>query len=191
MRFDTGFSFVDWPHLNRKQQKNPTNFLSQWRNTSGFLHRIQACLAHIADERSPNPTDGCSTSVKKARPRGMWFTVRRAHKVNRRIYLNERPNAVWHADGYDKLQPYGFAIQGCIDGWSRKVLWLLGTCSNNYPDNIASYFFDTVKKLRISSYSQPFKKKYLIKPSLLFPSLELSSILTLNLPQSLNSSDDD
>ena len=30
--------------------------------------------------------------------------------------LYQRPNEVWHCDGYDKLKPYGFAIQGCIDG---------------------------------------------------------------------------
>ena len=39
-----------------------------------------------------------------------------------------------------------FAIHGCIDGWSRKVLCLLVTRSNSYPDNIASYFLETVEK---------------------------------------------
>ena len=24
-------------------------------------------------------------------------------------------NFIWHADGYDKLKSYGFAIHGCID----------------------------------------------------------------------------
>ena len=27
-------------------------------------------------------------------------------------------------DGNDKLKPYGISIHGCIDGYSRKVLWL-------------------------------------------------------------------
>jgi hypothetical protein len=51
--------------------------------------------------------------------------MRKQHKLKRRVYQNPGPNAVWHADGYDKLKPYDFAIHGCIDGWSRKVLWLL------------------------------------------------------------------
>ena len=51
-----------------------------------------------------------------------------------------------HADGYDKLKPYGFPVHGCIDGWSRKVLWLHVTRSNNYPDNIASYFLEAIQK---------------------------------------------
>ena len=74
------------------------------------------------------------------------YEMQRSHRLKRRIYRNEGPNAAWHADGYDKLKPYGFAIHGCIDGWSRKLLWLIVTRSNNYPDNIAIYFMDTVEK---------------------------------------------
>ena len=78
-------------------------------------------------------------------PEGCY--MRKCHRLRRRVYRSEGPNAAWHADGYDKLKPYGFAIHGCIDGWSRKVLWLLVTRSNNYPDNIASYFLETVEKV--------------------------------------------
>ena len=70
---------------------------------------------------------------------------RRGHKLKRREYHNPGPNAVWRADGYDKFKPYGFPVHGCIDGWSRKLLWLVVTRSNNSPDNIGSYFLDAVK----------------------------------------------
>ena len=72
--------------------------------------------------------------------------LRRAHRLRRRVYHNAGPNAVWHVDGYDKLKPYGFPIHGCIDGWSRKVLWFVVTCSHNYPDNIESYYPDAVEQ---------------------------------------------
>jgi len=72
---------------------------------------------------------------------------RKAHKLKRREYHCLGPNSAWHADGYDKLKPYGFPIHGCIDGFSRKVLWLYVTRSNNYPDNIAVYYLDAVKQL--------------------------------------------
>lgn len=42
----------------------------------------------------------------------------------RRAYWSEGPSHVWHMDGFDKLKPYGIAVHGCIDGYSRKVLWL-------------------------------------------------------------------
>ena len=54
---------------------------------------------------------------------------------------------MWHADGYDKLAPYRFPIHGCIDGFSRKVIWLYITRSNSYPDNIAAYYLDAVREL--------------------------------------------
>ena len=49
------------------------------------------------------------------------------------------------ADGYDKFKPFGFPVHGCIDGWGRKLLWLVATRSNNSPDNSGSYFLDAVK----------------------------------------------
>ena len=72
---------------------------------------------------------------------------RKAHRLKRREYHCLGPNSAWHADGYDKLKPYGFPIHGCIDGFSRKVIWLYITRSNNYPDNIAAYYLDAVKQL--------------------------------------------
>ena len=73
--------------------------------------------------------------------------ARKAHRLRRRQYYSPGPNSVWHADGYDKLKLYGLPIHGCIDGFSRKVIWLYVTRSNNYPDNIAAYSLDSVKEL--------------------------------------------
>ena len=47
-------------------------------------------------------------------------------------------------DGYDKLKPYGFPIHGCIDGFSRKMLWLQLSRSNNNPQVILRFFVDAV-----------------------------------------------
>ena len=71
---------------------------------------------------------------------------RRAHRLKKREYRNPGPNHTWHCDGYDKLKPYGFPIHGCIDGWSRKVLWLNVTRSNNRPDNITTFYLDAVEE---------------------------------------------
>ena len=49
---------------------------------------------------------------------------RRARRLRCRRYTSRRPNWVWHVDGHDKLKPYGIAINGCVDGFSRYVLWL-------------------------------------------------------------------
>jgi hypothetical protein len=70
----------------------------------------------------------------------------KAHSLKRRVYHNVGPNYAWHCDGYDKLKPFGFPVHGAIDGWSRKILWLYVTRSNNSPHNIASYFIEAVQE---------------------------------------------
>ena len=57
------------------------------------------------------------------------------------------PNYCWHSDGYDKLKPYGFPVHGCIDGYSRRIIWLKLTKSNNNPHIIASFFLESIKEL--------------------------------------------
>ena len=36
-----------------------------------------------------------------------------------------------HIDSDDKLKTFGFPIHRCIDGFSRKLMWLVASTSNN------------------------------------------------------------
>lgn len=65
---------------------------------------------------------------------------RKAHRLQRRIYTVKGPNYLWHVDGYDKLKPFGFCIHGCIDGYSRRIMWLEVASSNNNPAIVAKYY---------------------------------------------------
>ena len=67
------------------------------------------------------------------------------HRLQRRQYKGRGPNFLWHIDGFVKLKPYGFCIQGGIDGYSRRILWLEVGISNNKPAFIAKYFVGCVK----------------------------------------------
>ena len=49
-------------------------------------------------------------------------------------------------DGYDKIKPFGFGISGCIDGFSRRLLWLNVYKTNNDPSVIAGYFIEAVSE---------------------------------------------
>jgi hypothetical protein len=49
---------------------------------------------------------------------------------------------------YDKLKPYGFGIHGCIDGYSRRILWLQVNPSNNNPSYVALYYMKCVQELK-------------------------------------------
>ena len=49
--------------------------------------------------------------------------------VFRRQYSVPWPNSLWHLDGHHSLIRWGLVIHGCIDGFSRGILFL--KCSNN------------------------------------------------------------
>ncbi|KAL5517865.1 hypothetical protein EMCRGX_G003496 [Ephydatia muelleri] len=86
--------------------------------------------------------------------------LRKVKRLTRRTYLNmasdqphvcsylylelsvsfQDPNWCWYIDGYDKLKPFGFPIHACIDGFSRKIIWLELTATNNDPDVVVKFY---------------------------------------------------
>ena len=50
--------------------------------------------------------------------------LRKRRRLHRRRYVADGSNFVWHLDRHDKLKPSGFSIHGCIDGFSRYLIWL-------------------------------------------------------------------
>jgi len=66
--------------------------------------------------------------------------ARSRHRLVRRRYRSNGPNETWHIDGYDKLKPFGVAISGCIDGFSRSMIWLEAYYTNNNPKVILGYY---------------------------------------------------
>ena len=73
---------------------------------------------------------------------------RQRRRLRRRKYRNSGPNYVWHIDGHDKLKPYGISIHGCIDGYSRRIIWLEVAATNKMPELIAKYYLDAVKQMK-------------------------------------------
>ena len=74
-------------------------------------------------------------------------TGRRKHKLKRRVYSVPGPDFLWHIDGYDKLKPFGFSVHGCIDGYSRRLIWLEVSSTNKKPEVIAKFYMDAVKQV--------------------------------------------
>lgn len=67
-------------------------------------------------------------------------SLRAKRNFKRRQYVANGPNFNWHLDSYDKLKPYGICINGCIDGFSRYIVWMNVGKSNNDPFVVASYY---------------------------------------------------
>ena len=70
---------------------------------------------------------------------------RKGHRLKRRKYRSKGLNHVWRMDGNDKLKPFGFYVHGCIDGFSRKKIWLHVANTNKDPAVIAYYFLKEVE----------------------------------------------
>lgn len=74
--------------------------------------------------------------------------LRSHHRLQRRVYYNKGLNFLIHIDGYDKLKPFGIAIHGAIDAYSRKILWLEASNTKNNPRVVARYFMNYIRKLK-------------------------------------------
>ena len=92
------------------------------RGYRGLWHSLKANYDIIVER------DIVMNVLKEIDPEGS--NMGKARRLRRRKYVSEGPNSCWYADGYDKLKPYGFPIHGCIDGYSRRILWLKVTKSN-------------------------------------------------------------
>ena len=70
---------------------------------------------------------------------------RKRHRLRRRRYFAPGPDFVWHLDGYDKLKPFGFSIHCCIDGFSRRILWLEVGTTNKNPEIVAGFYLNALR----------------------------------------------
>ena len=78
-------------------------------------------------------------------PKGI--ELRKKGRLKRRQYFAKGPNYLWHVDSYDKLKPYGLCINGCIDGFSRRIIWLNVYHTSSNPRVIAGYYIESVCEL--------------------------------------------
>ena len=69
------------------------------------------------------------------------------NRLRRTQYRAKGPNYLWHIDGYDKVNPFGFCIHGCIDGFSRRIMWLEVGSTNNDSRVVAKYFLNCIRQI--------------------------------------------
>ena len=70
--------------------------------------------------------------------------LRGKRRLRRHVYYAKGPNFLWHLDSYDKLKPYGICINGCIDGFSRYIVWLNAYTTSSNPKVIAGYYIEAI-----------------------------------------------
>ena len=135
-------------HLSRKS--NYTDivdvalFVLKELEDSGQLHGYRWMHQKCINAGFVVPRDTVYDLLKLLDPAGI--SIRKRKRLRRRQYVSKGPNYVWHIDSYDKLKPYGIAINGCIDGFSRNVIWLEANTTNSDPRVIADYYIKAVER---------------------------------------------
>lgn len=72
--------------------------------------------------------------------------LRRRAAVQRRQYNVRSPNHLWYVDGNHKLVNWRFVVHGCIDGYSRAIVYLECT-TNNLASAVLHYFIKGTRKV--------------------------------------------
>jgi len=68
--------------------------------------------------------------------------------VPRLKYSVRGPNCLWHMDGNLKLKDYGFVLHGCIDGYSRRIIYL-EVNTNNCASTVLNAFLTGIRRLNM------------------------------------------
>lgn len=139
--------------LHRRKMLTEDTITTVARHIENKLDGTGQCFGYRSMWHSLNlegisvPRDLVMNCLKMIDPDGV--ALRKRRKLKRRLYRSAGPNFTWHIDGYDKLKPYGFPIHGCIDGFSRKLIWLELVTSNNNPYIVANLYVKAIRKLNL------------------------------------------
>ncbi|XP_062420513.1 uncharacterized protein LOC134132730 [Pungitius pungitius] len=77
-------------------------------------------------------------------------SLRRRHAIRRRIYSVPTPNELWHIDGNHKLVRWRMVFHGCVDGFSRAIIYL-ACLDNNRASSVLSLFITGVQNFGLPS----------------------------------------
>ena len=115
---------IDQPQLNRLIQLRKRHYafpMGYRRLTYHIRKRLKIWVNRAAVYQSLAMVD----------PEGL--EERRKRRLKRRVFHADGPDQVWSLDGFDKLARWGFPIHGCVDVYSRYLLWLHVGISNRDP----------------------------------------------------------
>jgi len=131
-------------------------------NVSGFSHISDDRLDQLVTDFSQHSNGSAGQSLVIGHIKSLGYRVqrRRIRKslvridpenaalrwgiiIKRRKYSVPWPNSLWHLDGHHSLIRWGLVIHGCIDGYSRRIMFL-SCSSNNLSDTVLTHFLKAI-----------------------------------------------
>lgn len=82
-------------------------------------------------------------SITRVDPRNT--ALRWGALVSRRTYYVPWVNSLWHIDGHHSLIRWGIVVHGCIDGKSRRIIFLRAS-NNNLSNTVLKLFEDAIQR---------------------------------------------
>ncbi|KAF5278246.1 hypothetical protein FQR65_LT15735 [Abscondita terminalis] len=76
--------------------------------------------------------------------------LRRRNTIQRRVYHVKGANYLWHIDSNHKLVNFRFVYHGCVDGYSRTIIYLDCMC-NNKAETVISLFENGIRNFGLPS----------------------------------------
>ena len=89
-----------------------------------------------------------TSSLWRVDPEGIILRSMQLNLINRRRYFVPGPLYLWHLDGNHKLIRWGFTIHGCIDGYSRRIMFF-NASTNNKANTVFNLFLEAVNRFGI------------------------------------------
>ena len=77
-------------------------------------------------------------------------SIRKRYAICRRVYNVHGPNYLWHIDSNHKLIAHRLVIHGCIDRFSRTIIYLHCT-TNNRADTVLEFFKGGIEEFGLPS----------------------------------------
>jgi len=75
---------------------------------------------------------------------GLASRGRVGQRKPRKNYVVPGPDWLWCLDGHDKLSRYGIAIYGCVDAYSRNIIWFYVGSSNRTAVSVVCQYLEAV-----------------------------------------------
>lgn len=121
------------------------DFVQQQLQGSGKMHGYRWMFTKCRESGLKAKKEDVRMILAELDPEGS--ASRQKRRLYRRQYFSKGPNYIWHIDSYDKLKPFGVCINGCIDGYSRKLVWLNAYKTSSDPRIIAGYYVEATEML--------------------------------------------
>lgn len=113
------------------------SLLQGYMSRHGYTTGEAYLVGYIRSLNLKVPRDRVRESLTRVDPRNT--SLRWACVITRRLYSVPGPNSLWHIDGHHCLIRWKMVVHGCIDGFSRRIMYLF-CADNNRAITVATVF---------------------------------------------------